>query len=970
MSGHTEKPDSFQSWVTVPTLPAKEGYLTNFCLMEPKIGSASPTTTLSIGMESLGDSENAKDFTQQPASKLKSVSWAHLKERTNSAHEGGDLDGLKDYSFTSGAKRKRAVSFDLTANNEFREVSFQEESDIVLALGQMGGCSQNKNIVGVGKSMGEGLGRGIDGNWNMVLGNSQLENYFESSGGSCTEELFDAVSVPRIASEDCAQPLRRAASSFVQKNFASESDLLLRLGNLRHDNGSREGSGFSVYTSQHFRDERTEASSEVPLGLGLFGSPNENLSLGESISFSGLREGENYGGSFLGLGQTKHQIDIVCEQVPQPVQIPVVDEGSSSARWLKSGGFMPSLLKSSQLQQDAQNTVAIDRLESNDAVAAHHQGLIEPEFSISVRPSSGTTSTSGASGSRDRICKFRGCCKGGRGTSGLCIAHGGGRRCQKQGCSKGAEGRTVYCKAHGGGRRCQNLGCTKSAEGKTDYCIGHGGGRRCNHEGCLKAARGRSGLCIRHGGGKRCQKEGCTKSAEGYTGLCISHGGGRRCQFEGCTKGAQGSTKFCKGHGGGKRCIILGCNKGAEGSTPLCKGHGGGKRCMFQGGGICTKSVHGGTLFCVAHGGGKRCAVPGCSKSARGRTDSCVRHGGGKRCKIEGCGKSAQGSTDFCKAHGGGKRCTWGQEGSAYGPNLFKEGIGEFSKTVCDRFARGRLGLCAAHSALVQDQRVHGSNHGISSFGHGISPGLFRGLVSGSVQSRASTGQPMSSEVTLSTSYGPHVPMVTFSSNYSSHVFSNNMEGAGPERLEGLDSSNEMSKGSVAMNVTSFITNEDGWAARVADGRESVMGGEFVQSRISDSSSLNLSASVHGAETDLPGLGSPLPFTFKRTTAPRGVVSSGQKGLSPNAPENMDMNSAPSPSTSILQSFPRSLIPPQVLVPQLMKQKVTSPTTHPSSSLLEGGSHGIGSSFMREGRVHGGSFLAMLASEAAEKDET
>lgn len=156
---------------------------------------------------------------------------------------------------------------------------------------------------------------------------------------------------------------------------------------------------------------------------------------------------------------------------------------------------------------------------------------------------------------------------------------------------------------------------------------------------------------------------------------------------------------FCKAHGGGKRCTALGCTKGAEGSTPFCKGHGGGKRCAFKGGGVCTKSVHGGTNFCVAHGGGKRCAVAECTKSARGRTDYCVRHGGGKRCKFEGCGKSAQGSTDFCKAHGGGKRCSWGHPGSEYGSK---------STGPCNSFARGKTGLCALHSGLVQDKRVHG----------------------------------------------------------------------------------------------------------------------------------------------------------------------------------------------------------------------------------------------------------------------
>ncbi|KAI3812897.1 hypothetical protein L1987_17610 [Smallanthus sonchifolius] len=343
----------------------------------------------------------------------------------------------------------------------------------------------------------------------------------------------------------------------------------------------------------------------------------------------------------------------------------------------------------------------------DDGSMSSHLERKNPSSSIMTMPTSSVTCISGITEPHHqqqqrtcstKICQFDGCGKGARGASGLCIAHGGGRRCQKPSCHKGAEGRTAFCKAHGGGRRCEFLGCTKSSEGRTDYCIAHGGGRRCSQEGCTRAARGKSGLCIRHGGGKRCQKENCTKSAEGLSGLCISHGGGRRCQFPACTKGAQGSTMFCKAHGGGKRCTFEGCTKGAEGSTPFCKGHGGGKRCAFEGGGVCPKSVHGGTLFCVAHGGGKRCAVPGCTRSARGRTDCCVRHGGGKRCQFVGCGKSAQGSTDFCKAHGGGKRCSWGQPGSEYGNN----------DQVCNAFARGKTGLCTSHGALVQDKRVHG----------------------------------------------------------------------------------------------------------------------------------------------------------------------------------------------------------------------------------------------------------------------
>lgn len=363
----------------------------------------------------------------------------------------------------------------------------------------------------------------------------------------------------------------------------------------------------------------------------------------------------------------------------------LVDEGSTSSKW-KRGPIVPLI---DRLNANLSSGVSV----TNVPAVSISSPLLDIDAATSCLKQQRKTSV--------KTCQFPGCQKGARGASGHCISHGGGRRCQRDGCQKGAEGRTAFCKAHGGGRRCEHLGCTKSAEGRTDFCIAHGGGKRCGFDGgCNRAARGKSGFCIRHGGGKRCKIENCTKSAEGLAGLCIAHGGGRRCHVPECTKGAQGGTKFCKAHGGGKRCTFLGCNKGAEGSTAFCKGHGGGKRCTFQGGGVCTKSVHGGTLYCVSHGGGKRCAVLGCTKSARGRTDFCVRHGGGKRCKYEGCEKSAQGSTDFCKAHGGGKRCLWGLQGSGYG---------EDGDNPCDKFARGKIGLCAAHSAQIQDKRVHGN---------------------------------------------------------------------------------------------------------------------------------------------------------------------------------------------------------------------------------------------------------------------
>ncbi|KAL5718699.1 hypothetical protein ACHQM5_011668 [Ranunculus cassubicifolius] len=482
---------------------------------------------------------------------------------------------------------------------------------------------------------------GSDDGFSLVLGLGRPQSSSDSKGSSAT--ACTSMSSPKEPEEESSMDL--------------SLDFDLHLGNDKIGSPNKSAS-----VTPKARQTRPKFDLELSLSTGPAESDVTSISLGSIIPQQKL------GSS-------------------QPV---LHEEESASSHWKLGNVFSsPHSLMTKHIHQG--KTVSVP---------------VVPDFSATMvsTPKSSITCSSDPSQSQQRssnskTCQFHGCGKGARGASGLCIAHGGGRRCQKSGCHKGAEGRTVYCKAHGGGRRCQHLGCTKSAEGRTDFCIAHGGGRRCSHEGCSRAARGRSGLCIRHGGGKRCQKENCTKSAEGYSGLCISHGGGRRCQFPDCTKGAQGSTMFCKAHGGGKRCTIPGCTKGAEGSTPFCKGHGGGKRCSFQGGGVCPKSVHGGTLFCVAHGGGKRCAVPDCTKSARGRTDFCVRHGGGKRCKSEGCGKSAQGSTDFCKAHGGGKRCSWGQPGS---------GFGSKAAAPCDRFARGKTGLCASHSALVQDKRVHG----------------------------------------------------------------------------------------------------------------------------------------------------------------------------------------------------------------------------------------------------------------------
>jgi len=63
----------------------------------------------------------------------------------------------------------------------------------------------------------------------------------------------------------------------------------------------------------------------------------------------------------------------------------------------------------------------------------------------------------------------------------------------------------------------------------------------------------------------------------------------------------------------------------------------------------------------------------------------------------------------------------------------------QVSAAPCDKFARGKTGLCAAHSALVSDRQVHGGSAVGSAITPGLAPGLFRGLVSGAGQSRPST---------------------------------------------------------------------------------------------------------------------------------------------------------------------------------------------------------------------------------------
>nr|XP_043639380.1 uncharacterized protein LOC122610452 [Erigeron canadensis] len=122
-----------------------------------------------------------------------------------------------------------------------------------------------------------------------------------------------------------------------------------------------------------------------------------------------------------------------------------------------------------------------------------------------------------------------------------------------------------------------------------------------------------------------------------------------------------------------KICQFDGCEKGARGASGRCISHGGGRRCQKL---ECHKGAEGRTAFCKAHGGGRRCEFLGCTKSAEGHTDYCIAHGGGRRCSHEACTRAARGKSGLCIRHGGGKRC---------------------QMVNCTKSAEGLSGLCISH---------------------------------------------------------------------------------------------------------------------------------------------------------------------------------------------------------------------------------------------------------------------------------
>ncbi|WOH06706.1 hypothetical protein DCAR_0626134 [Daucus carota subsp. sativus] len=147
-----------------------------------------------------------------------------------------------------------------------------------------------------------------------------------------------------------------------------------------------------------------------------------------------------------------------------------------------------------------------------------------------------------------------------------------------------------------------------------------------------------------------------------------------------------------------KSCRFTGCTTGSRGGSGLCIRHGGGRRCQKPG---CGKGAEGKTMFCKGHGGGRRCQYPECGKSAEGRTDYCIGHGGGRRCSHDGCPHAARDKSGFCIKHGGGKRCMMenckkSAEGIA-GLCISHGGGHRCQYTNCTKGAQGSTKLCKAH---------------------------------------------------------------------------------------------------------------------------------------------------------------------------------------------------------------------------------------------------------------------------------
>jgi hypothetical protein len=127
----------------------------------------------------------------------------------------------------------------------------------------------------------------------------------------------------------------------------------------------------------------------------------------------------------------------------------------------------------------------IHAFEERKAIVLDSMEVTEPEtaleFSIEPNKINSDVHTSlllvpdvSVSSPKSKKCTYEGCTHNSRGSSGLCVNHGGGRRCSKSECRRGARSNSSFCSKHGGGIRCKASGCDKGALSGSQFCHKHG----------------------------------------------------------------------------------------------------------------------------------------------------------------------------------------------------------------------------------------------------------------------------------------------------------------------------------------------------------------------------------------------------------------------------------------------------------------------------------------------------------------
>ena len=363
--------------------------------------ASSPMTTLSIGGVSPGNGNGVREHpSYETILRLKSWNQEFTSvEHLQSGNAPGEMAVSNGYisgshNSSNGLKRKRSDLPGVLSAPAYDG----GESRIVLGLGQVDDSSSMDEDSGVVLGLGQSDSRNYSGNL------SGSANFCGNLGGEETVHSGNAMSEILLAR---SQAMNR-----------TEPGALLRLnsmGDLHSGSPGMGGPGWSGDGQHYIGNGENYVGSHLGLGRSRPGYADM------PDSANGRKFGTD-GGLLLGLGQGAKA------QSGNGAPFPVVDEGSSTAR-LTSGGYMPSLLMGSQIYP----TVASDRHRSDfRGKERMDEGLVEHDllFNLRASASGGTTSTSGASGSdrAPKVCKFRGCGKGPRGASGLCIAHGGGRR--------------------------------------------------------------------------------------------------------------------------------------------------------------------------------------------------------------------------------------------------------------------------------------------------------------------------------------------------------------------------------------------------------------------------------------------------------------------------------------------------------------------------------------------------------------